>query len=390
MKKKAIYLLLFLLLTLIALLWFFTKAFATLHSAGSLLQIPKQDTIYEGLDSREINGLQLNLPTGASLISLAGDTYDSKINKIDFNNDERDELVFGYKNYGREDSISLSVIYNDDGIWFKALQIDKELLDLNLIKFCDVTGDGKVDLLVGWKETSSKLNGLDIYTWSKNSLDKIYSTAYSKIFIDRQRGDNLFGDRDKLIIWKENGLFYTEDVISWNNSDFVSVSDYFPEDYRALTEFYDGLEETCSNNSEYWYERAYANMSLGDYSKANDYIDKAIGLADHSSDLLRYNIIKGKCQSIISYKKPDETLLNAINDISKSKDIHTKNVLLTNAYYYLGEYYSDTKNYKYAYTYYDLALKCCKAAYEENEEVFKLKVFKISKARTEAAAKATK
>lgn len=386
LKTKTVYLLMFLLLILTLLLWFFTKAFATLHSSGSLMMMPSQDNVYDGINSEELKGIKMFLPTGATLIAPYSDT-DSNIIKVDFNNDKQDELLYCYTNYNDNNTIGLTVLYCEKGIWYSALQINKNLLDLDLIKLCDVNADNNPELLIGWKESNSNWNGLDIYSWKDNGLKNLYSTAYSKLEVDGKRSDEIFGDRDRLIIWKEVNSYYYEDIIAWYNVNFVSVSDLYPEDFMDLVKYYKETETEYYDQGMYWYARANALMSAGLYSEAEDSINRAINLTVNITDIRLFKIIKGNCQALLSVSEDAEaSLLDVIDEISKEKDINTKNMLLIDAYYYLGRYYYNIRDFKNAFTYFDRSSECCEMVYADNLELLKLKEYKIVTARTEAAA----
>lgn len=385
MKRRAVYLLLFLLLILTLLLWLFIKAFATLNSTGSLLRIPKQMETYDGINSNITQGIQIHLPTGAKLVSPIQNN-DEIIRRADFNHDGNDDIIYFYKNYRKKNELSLSVIFYKDNLWLKALQIDKKFLDVDLIRFIDITGDGKDELLIGWKAKNSQMARLDIYTWEDNQLKKILSTPYTKMFIDNKKTEKFFGNRDKLILWKANGPYYEADVIAWNNRNFVSVSEYYPEDFKTLIQFYNNLNTPEKNQNQYWYYRAITNMAAKKYKDAKECIDKAMSYKTDQETMLAYRVINGSCITLTRGYKVDEKLIRVIDDIGKIKDIRTKNSLLFDAYYYLGGYFFRIKDYKNALFYFDLSMKCCKAFCGDNKELYQMKIYKMKGDRAEAIA----
>lgn len=202
----------FLILTL-----FFSMIFT--HSCTRKIESSKLESKIEFSNKLDIDKFSPKdlLPEGATLIEIPG--IKQKWITGDIDNDKAGEIIFAFtlKKGSEASSLLRAILLKQfQGRWLKIFDFQEQAEKLDLIKFCDITGDNKEDLVVGWViQSELKQNRLYMYQWHQDKLEGISSMEYSRIQIEDFEGVYGKDKQNEFGVWTETEDSLTIDLIRY-------------------------------------------------------------------------------------------------------------------------------------------------------------------------------
>ena len=110
------------------------------------------------------------LKSEAKLTALNNGKNKDAIQFVDLNGDGQDEVVVSYILEEDEEPLRVLVLQREQKGW-KILDEIKGLgYGIDRIDFGDISGDGMLDIAVGWQLEGTAKKGVSIFQWDKNKL----------------------------------------------------------------------------------------------------------------------------------------------------------------------------------------------------------------------------
>jgi hypothetical protein len=211
------------------------------------------------------------LPSGAKLHRGSGDEI---ISPHDFDGDGKNEIFTAYELSKKE--LHAAVLQKQGEEWKKIWDIKGHGHAVNYIEALDLTGDGKLEWLIGWTIGASVGNGLDIYQWRNNTLEVLSSLAYHNVDIEDMPSEKGKDGIPELALWhKDTGLAYKVEVVRWDGTKFSPAEDVYPYYFKekVVTYYSDKVKESPDTDI-LWYYLADAQLKAGMINEALESIEK--------------------------------------------------------------------------------------------------------------------
>ncbi len=149
-----------------------------MKDVDELYKLPQQSEEYIQLQGM----IEEVLNNGAEYISPTSGSHRQSVQLIDLNGDGNDEAVVFFKNTADSDTDKALKIYifeNIDDEYREAAVIEGDGTGIESVDYEDLTGDGCLDIVVGWK-ISSEIRMLNVYSMDKFEAAVIATTDYSE------------------------------------------------------------------------------------------------------------------------------------------------------------------------------------------------------------------
>ncbi|SMF86265.1 hypothetical protein SAMN05661091_3344 [Paenibacillus uliginis N3/975] len=131
-------------------------------------------------------------PENSNIIRPRSDSGPSSIRVEDLNNDGIMEAVVFYKTPNEEVQIHGMILQQQGNTWVKKLDFDGEGTMLESFDLIDITNNGTVDIVAGFSRGEEDLqNGLVVYTFSGDSLEKVLQLPYTHFEVTDLNGDGI-------------------------------------------------------------------------------------------------------------------------------------------------------------------------------------------------------
>ncbi|WP_234032759.1 hypothetical protein [Paenibacillus faecalis] len=139
-----------------------------------------------------MGAIKAQLPENSNIIRPRSDSGPSSIRVEDLNNDGVMEAVVFYKTPNEEVQIHGMLLQQQGNTWIKKLDFDGEGTVLESFDLTDITNDGMVDIVAGFSRGEENLqNGLVVYTFSGDSLEKVLQLPYTHFELTDLNGDDI-------------------------------------------------------------------------------------------------------------------------------------------------------------------------------------------------------
>jgi hypothetical protein len=207
-------------------------------------------------------------PPASSLIRPVDDD-DSSIFTEDLNKDGIMETLVFYETPGESVEIHGIILEKQGDVWVKKLVFDGDGTTLESVKLRDVTGDGKLNIIIGYSRGEEK--GLVVYSYSSGTLEEILTLPYTKYIIDDLNGDGI--DDITVVSFKRNEyatittyqyadggfkvLDKLDDLEPYFNSYYNIVAGKVAEDKEGIV-----LDAAVESHSAYTYVVVMENNKL--------------------------------------------------------------------------------------------------------------------------------
>lgn len=260
-----------------------------LESGNEVAEIEKQ--IIQSLPSR-VKLLRPHQPEGAQTIQFKD---------IDGNGKEEALVVYVVPDNIKEPHAAL--FKDQQGKWTKIWDVKGSGYKLDYAGFADITGDGYLEILLGWTIGVSVGNGLDIYEWDENQLKLLTSTGYHKIDVGNMPSTLGQDKKAELALWhKDTGNAYAVDVYRWKENELVQAPDVYPAYFPKVVQYYKELVVDNPNAAILWYYLADADLKAGSPDEAIQHAKQGKSLAQDFPPKEKFDMIIQKAQEQINSK----------------------------------------------------------------------------------------
>lgn len=239
---------------------------------AALIQAPNQEKVAGEREENLVRVVKGFLPKGTSLFvpnePAGGESY----LKADLDNDGSDEVVAFYKSNLRADKTGALILRLKAGRWEQAQDIPGRGYEISWGGSADFTGDGKPELLLGWKVGVTAGSILDIYKW-ENGMVKLSQQHFHKMDVIQQ------DDLPRLALWKrESADLYEVQVLKWSKGSFVQDLELYPSYFLEVADYYRQRTAELPDSAIHWYYYASALLRADRAEDALAAIDKGMTL----------------------------------------------------------------------------------------------------------------
>lgn len=232
-----------------------TAGCTILPEPGSLIQAPKQ-AVTGAADSEDIHLIAKKfLPKGTILATPNSPVHGEPILTADFDEDGLEEVVVFYQSRNSSGSVGMFVLKKYGDEWEKVFAKKGMGYEISWASASDLTGDGKNELLVGWKIGSSAGSTLEIFTYRKNGMDQVTKINYHELDLIHIDND----PKARLAVWKKDGNdIYNVDLLEWRGKTLQPDKDHYPVFFPEVVNYYQRRTAAVPDASYYWYYLADA------------------------------------------------------------------------------------------------------------------------------------
>lgn len=204
------------------------------------------------------------LPVGARL--LDNESFES-IQTYDFDRNGRPEILAAYQLGER--SVGVLLLREKSGEWKEVWQEDVGY-NLDHLELADITGDGRLDVLVGGSIGASAGNSLHIYSWQeRGELREIARTGYHRLEVLDLAGPYGFDGKAKLAVWsRDTGDTFVVDILRWDGLGLEAAEDLYAAYFPTVVEYYTQKINETPAAAYYLYYLADAQVKVGDFKGA--------------------------------------------------------------------------------------------------------------------------
>ncbi|MBU8880426.1 hypothetical protein BGM26_15845 [Bacillus sp. FJAT-29790] len=223
----------------------------------SLIQAPAHASADSEINQSLDTLAKRYLPKGTELSIPNAPIGASAVLSADFEGDGQKEVVVLYHSKDAENQVGAFVLKKKKGNWEKVFAKKGSGYEISWASVADVTGDGKNELLLGWKVGSLAGNVLEIYTWEKEGFKILQKINYHQLEEIR------FSDEPmtRLAVWKKDiGDAYDIELLKWEKDRFVADEAHYPSYFPKAVKYYEGRTEAVPNAAYYWYYLADAQL----------------------------------------------------------------------------------------------------------------------------------
>jgi len=228
-----------------------------LPSPASLIQAPVHaSAAINNNDSMETVAKRF-LPKRTELAIPNGPIGMNSVLSADFDGDKKEEMVVLYKSKDNKEQVGAFVLKKKKENWEKLFAKKGSGYEISWLSAADITGDGKNELLIGWKVGSLAGNLLEVYSWNKSEFKLLQKINYHKIETIKFKDDKQI----RLAIWKKdvNDAFKI-DLLKWNSKNLVSDEVHYPSYFPKAVKYYEERTKAAPDTANYWYHLADAQL----------------------------------------------------------------------------------------------------------------------------------
>ena len=258
----------------------------TLSSPVGMIKPPVSAIVASLSDETAATIINNFLPKGARIVNPQNPEGVKGIQLADLNGDGKDEIIGLYKLNGEQTGAGIIVLNRTtDSNWSKILDYKSEGYGVNYLKFADITGNKKNDIIVGWN-IGSTANGLDIFSFENNQLIKIASNGYSKIEVEDMANKNGITDgKSEIALWNhDTGEAYKIDVVKWGGAKLIPDQDVYPYYFKKVTQYYEQKVKEMPDAAFYWYYLADAQIKANNPNDALSSIKTGLSIKGNHND----------------------------------------------------------------------------------------------------------
>ncbi|MEH7523688.1 DL-endopeptidase inhibitor IseA family protein [Bacillus sp. JJ1503] len=220
------------------------------------------------------------LPAGTMFTTAGQPVGNESTIQADLDGDGDNEVVFLYQSIGKQEQSGALILRKEKGEWIKETEVKGTGYEVSWASSADITGDGRPELLLGWKIGVSAGNILDIFTWDQSQQGRLVKLAQLnyhelEVLIPEDKKDS----QARLAIWnREMADVYRTDIVKWDNTSFQSDLSYYPAYFAKVADYYDARAMNVPNAPYYWYYLADARLKEGHPELAFQAIEKGMNL----------------------------------------------------------------------------------------------------------------
>lgn len=223
----------------------------------SLIQAPAKASAKSNIDQSLDSVAKRFLPKGSELSIPNGPIGTNSILTSDFNGDGHEEAVVLYQSKEAKNQVGAFVLTKKKEHWEKIFAKKGSGYEISWASVADVTGDGKHELLLGWKVGSLAGNVLEVYTWEKGNFNLLQKVNYHQLETVKFKDESNI----RLAVWKKDiSDAYEIDLLKWETNKFVVDEQYYPSYFPKAVKYFKERTESVPDASYYWYYLADAHL----------------------------------------------------------------------------------------------------------------------------------
>lgn len=223
----------------------------------SLIQAPVKASAKSNVEQSLDAIAKRFLPKGSELTIPNGPIGTNSILTSDFNGDGQEEAVVLYQSKEAKNQVGVYVLTKKKGNWEKIYAKKGSGYEISWASVADVTGDGKQELLLGWKVGSLAGNVLEVYTWEKNNFKLLQKVNYHQLEAIKIKDE----PKTRLAVWKKDiSDAYEIDLLRWESNKFVADEKNYPSYFPKAVQYFKQRTESVPDASYYWYYLADAHL----------------------------------------------------------------------------------------------------------------------------------
>jgi len=214
------------------------------------------------------------LPENAGILTPKYPAGTGEFQLADLDGDLQNELVASY----RHDKKITTIILKKQGLnWNKVTELaDTRHDEIHFRGFADITGEGKKQLLLGFREKEG-LGELHTYTLLNGKISELPTHSYNRMEVLEPPKNKGAGAKAQLAIWnKRNAGAYDIEVKHWNGSQFEPVKNQSNYYNSRVIPYYVSKVKQASNDAARWYYLAEVLNNAGAYRDAITAIEAGI------------------------------------------------------------------------------------------------------------------
>lgn len=223
----------------------------------SLIQAPVHVNADFPIDENDKSLAVKHLPKGTELVIPNGPIGMNAVIPSDFNGDGQEEITVLYRSQESNEQVGVFVLKKEKESWEKAFAMKGSGYEISWASATDVTGDGKKDLLLGWKVGNLAGNVLEIYTWEQDKFVSLQKLNYHELEAIVFEDDPMV----RIAIWKKDiDDAYNVELLKWENHQFVADVHHYPSYFPKVVQYYQERTASVPDSALYWYFLADAHL----------------------------------------------------------------------------------------------------------------------------------
>lgn len=327
---------------------FIFTACSLLPSPDSIIMAPElEEAAWSKFDKDASLLIKEFLPLGTAPLMPANPKGAAPVEKIDVDGDNKDELAIIFKNGEEKGAV---ILKQSNGKWYKIFDERQQASGIDWAAFADITGDGLPEFILGWAAELPMTNGLDIFSWQKGGMKKIFNTAYDRLQLgDLHARKGIDGKTELLIRWKVEAVNKSGIVILGGfESQLAHVEGDYPDYFKYVVRYYEDIISKYPDDGGYLYHLAEEQIKADMFAEALESIKMAeflVGYTDESQPIPN-EVVKARALiGLGKYAEARDICNKIIRDSANIADISIRQTFENEGYLYLGQCYIGEKNY---------------------------------------------
>lgn len=216
------------------------------------------------------------LPENSALLIPQFPANEDRFQMCDLDGDSEDELITSYR-HGNE--VKTLILKKIDNRWAKVTDITHSEYDnINYMGFADVTGEGRKQLLLGFKKKDlpGEMHG---YTLHGGKATKLFTHKYNKFEMLNSLDNRGNPTKTQLAFWNKGDTVLDKiEVKQWNGFELEPVKNPGKYYYKKVLPVYGQRVKQQPQNPSNWFKLADALTKAGMYRDALDSVNIGMSL----------------------------------------------------------------------------------------------------------------
>lgn len=210
------------------------------------------------------------LPKDGKLITPKNPKGVSSIQRVDIDEDGKEELLATYRVNGVKLEVSTVLFKENNEVWEEQWRISSPGYEFDRVEFINLTDLKQMELVIGVDSTGGPISakGAKIFTMEAGKPKEIYSTLYEDmevIYSDTAKSED---DEDELVLWFKTGPF-SPTVEAYKleriNDEYMLIPDSEGNEYfikNILPQYEEKMDMLTRIRDSWKYFYCYADVML--------------------------------------------------------------------------------------------------------------------------------
>lgn len=262
-------------------------------SPESLIQLPNQAKV-ENQEEDLISIAKRNLPKGTELSVPNGPVGVDPVLSLDLDGDEKKEALVLYRSIIHQNQVGAFLLKEGKKGWGKVFATKGTGSEISWASASDITGDGKMEILLGWQTGGSEVKVLEIYQWEKDKLTILNELNYHELEVIHFENDPIA----RLALWKRDiADAYKIDLLVWSGNTFISDKEHYPSYFQKAVSYYEQRTSEVPDAAYYWYYLADSHLKANHPEQALDAINTGMKLKSVVPTKITFEQLKVKIEN---------------------------------------------------------------------------------------------